>query len=175
VYARTLYDNSLTTEELAQEYFSCAFGEDWREFYGYLQEISHAFDHRYMEGELSSDMKKCIYYNPQMAEKFATVRDVVAKGRKLIESHYNMPHRVQTMSVRVLELHAKYCEMISDALALKCQGKDKESLEALDVARIELGKLEAAFQTVYDHHLQFNSLTNILKMLTRTEEPQIYN
>ena len=175
VYARSLYDSSLTVEELAEDYFSCAFGEDWREFYAYLQEISNTFDHGYMEGEKSSDPKKCIYYNPDMAEQFARVREVTAKGRKLIESHYNMPYRVQTLSVRLLELHAKYCEMISDALALKCQGKDQESLAALDVARIECGKLEAAFQTVYDHHLQFNSLTNILKMVTRTEEPQIYN
>lgn len=175
VYARTLYDNSLTTEELAEEYFSCAFGADWRDFYNYLQEISDTFSHTYMEGEKSSDPKKCIYYNPDMAAQFARVREVTAKGRELIKAHYTMPHRVQTMSVRVLELHAKYCEMISDALALKCQGKDQESLQALNVARIECGKYEAAFQTVYDHHSQFNSLTNILKMVTRTEEPQIYN
>ena len=175
VYARTLYDQTLTVRQLAEEYFSCAFGEDWKAFYGYLEEIAEVFPHTYMEGEASSDTKKCIYYNPDMAQTFARVREVTARGRELIRAHYDMPYRVQTVSVRLLELHAKYCELIADALALKCQGKDRESLAALDIARIELGKSEAAFQTVYDHHLQFNSLTNILKMVTRTEEPQIYN
>ena len=33
VYARTLYDASLSFEEIAEDYFSYAFGEDWKQFY----------------------------------------------------------------------------------------------------------------------------------------------
>ena len=30
-YARTLFDNALSVDEITEDYFSCAFGEDWKE------------------------------------------------------------------------------------------------------------------------------------------------
>jgi len=57
VYARTLFDSTLTAEQLAEEYFSCAFGEDWKQFYDYLEKISDAFGHKFMEGEESCQEK----------------------------------------------------------------------------------------------------------------------
>jgi len=39
LYSRQLFDTSLSYEEIAEEYFSAAFGEDWKEFYAYLEKI----------------------------------------------------------------------------------------------------------------------------------------
>jgi hypothetical protein len=48
-YARTLFDVSLSYEEIEEEYFSCAFGKDWRAFRDYLSALGEAFDMPYME------------------------------------------------------------------------------------------------------------------------------
>ena len=174
VYARTLFDSTLTAEQLAEEYFSCAFGEDWNQFYDYLEKISDAFGHKFMEGEESADPDKCLYYNPTLVSRFEAVKDIVARGRKLIESHYNMPYRIQTFSVRLLELHALYCELVAEGLILKCQGKDTETKEALAIARDTCGKYEAYFQTVYDHYNTFNGLNRIFSAVTKNDAPTIY-
>ena len=174
VYARTLFDSSLTVEQLAEEYFSCAFGDDWKQFYSYLEKLSDAFGHSFMEGEESADPNKCLYYNPALVSRFASVKDIVAEGRKLIESHYNMPYRVQTFSVRLLELHAMYCELLSEGLILKCQGKDEEAKEALSVLKETCGKHEIYFQTVYDHYNTFNGLNRIFSSVTKNDAPAIY-
>ena len=174
VYARTLFDSTLTAEQLAEEYFSCAFGEDWKQFYDYLEKISDAFGHKFMEGEESADPDKCLYYNPTLVSRFEAVEDIVAQGRKLIESHYNMPYRIQTFSVRLLELHALYCELVAEGLILKCQGKDAEAKEALAIARDTCGKYEAYLQTVYDHYNTFNGLNRIFSAVTKNDAPTIY-
>jgi len=173
-YARTLYDSSLTAEQIAKEYFSAAFGEDWKAFYDYLKELGECFDFAYLEGRNSADFEKCKYYNPALAEQFAKVKDVVAKGRELIRAHYNYPLRTQTVSVRLLELHALYCEMLAEALIAKCQGKDDEANELFRHMRVECGKKEAYFQPCYDHFLATYSLSTIFNTRTKSEEPVIY-
>lgn len=79
VYARTLFDSSLTVSQLAEEYFSCAFGEDWKQFYDYLEKISDAFGHKFMEGEESSDPDKCLYYNPNLVSRFRPLRTLLQR------------------------------------------------------------------------------------------------
>ena len=174
VYARTLFDSSLTVEQLKEEYFSCAFGPDWKQFYDYLEKLAVAFPHGYLEGSESSDPTKSDFYNPNLVPGFQTVRNITAEGRKLIQDHYNMPYRVQTVSVRLLELHALYCDLLSDVLILKCQGKDEEAKASLAIAARECGKFEVYFQTEYDHYLYFNSLFPVINRITKFDTPQIY-
>lgn len=175
VYARTLFDSSLTCEALAEEYFSCAFGDDWKEFYRYLESISDAFGFSYLEGEESSDVNRGQYYNPSLVTRFESIKALTKSGRELIKSHYNSPFRVQTFSVRMLELHATYCEMLSEALIHKCQGNDEEATEAFHAARIACGKYEAHFQTVYDHYLHFNHLKRVFSKQTNPVAAILYD
>jgi hypothetical protein len=173
-YARTLYDSTLTAEQLAEEYFSAAFGADWKAFYDYLKELGECFDFAYLEGRNSADFDKCKYYNPALAEQFAKVKAITAKGRELIRAHYNYPLRTQTVAVRLLEFHADYCDLLADALAVKCQGKDDEADALFRHMRVECGKKEAYFQPCYDHYLAFYSLSTVFNARTKSEEPVIY-
>jgi len=173
-YARTLYDNSLSMEEIAEEYFSCAFGEDWKKFYDYLKEVGDAFDFRYMEGENAADSERSKYYNPAHAEDLAKVRDITAKGRELIREHYDMPYRVQTVSVRLLEMHAKYAELLADALIPKTKGDDDEADRLFKIMVDETGKDEVYFQTCYDHGLAIYSIKPIFDQRTKNSELMVY-
>ena len=155
IYARTMYNDTLTYDELVEEYFSCAFGADWKAFYNYLEKVENAFDFCYMEGQRAVDPERSNHYNPDHVPSLETVRGIVAEGRKLILEHYNNPYRIQTVSVRLLELHALFCELLADAMIEKAKGNDDEAMELYEKMKAEMGKFECYFQTCYDHGLAF--------------------
>ena len=174
VYARTMYNDTLTYDELVEEYFSCAFGKDWKSFYNYLEKVENAFDFCYMEGQCSEDPERSPRYAPSRVPSLQTVRSIVAEGRELIKAHYNKPYRVQTVSVRLLELHALFCELLSDAMVQKALGEDDKAMELFEVMKAEMGKYECYFQTCYDHGLAFYSLETIFKQKKKPTTPIIY-
>ena len=168
-YARSMYDMSLTAEEIAEDYFSHAFGERWREFRDYLKKLGDAFDFEYIEGEKSANPKAGRLYNPAHAEDISKVKDITVEGRKLIKECYNSDYRVRTYSVRLLEMHADYADMLAEALREKALGNDDEALKIYQRMRIEMGKREIYFQTCYDHSLIFYSFDPIFRSKTNTE------
>ncbi|MBQ8583405.1 MAG: DUF4838 domain-containing protein, partial [Clostridia bacterium] len=170
-YARTLYDTSLSFEDIVEEYMSVAYGEDWRKFYDYLEKLGGAFDYYYLEQERSADAEKSPFYNPAHAESLARVKAITAEGRELIKAHYNSPVRVQTVSVRLLEQHARYAELMAEALIPKAKGEDDLADELFLEAKAEFGKHETAIERYYDHGLAFYSWEPIFKtkMKSKTE------
>ena len=169
-YARTLYDTSLNFEEIAEEYFSCAFGEDWRKFYNYLERLGGAFDHEYLAGDKYASSGNSKWYAPKQIEQIKSAYSIIDEGKTLISEHYNSDFRVRTVSVRMLEFHARYAEMFANALEYKAAGDDEMALESLKIMRKECGKYELAFERWYDHGLYFQFVGDLLKSKTVTLE-----
>ena len=157
-YARTLFDSSLSYDEIAKEYFETAFGEDWKDFYDYLERLGNAVDHRYLSGDANRGTGRSEIYNPDQVESLKSVFGILEEGRRLISEHYNSDYRVRTVSVRLLEFHAQYVEMLTDILILKAVGKDDEAKKRFAVMAEECGKRELEFERWYDHGLAFYSL-----------------
>jgi len=157
-YARAMFDESLTFDEIKEDYFKCAFGEDWEKFYEYLCALEKLFDHKYMCGEKSSDYNVSKFYNPEKVADFERVREVTERGLELIHSHYNSPVRVRTVSTRLLEYHAEYTNILAEAMAYKCVGKDKEADEKIDELMDKMGAHEQKIEMYYDHCLAINAL-----------------
>ena len=162
-YARTLFDTSLTYDELLEDYFSHAYGEDWKKFLDYLTELSEVMDFKYLEGKKSADPEIGIYYAPDEVKLLERVPEVTAKGMELIKEYYNSDVRVQTVSVRLLELHAQFCESISKALIEKALGNDDRAKELYEETRLEFGNKEAYFQPFFDHTLLIYSFDRVFK------------
>lgn len=158
VYARTLYDDSLSFEEIAEDYFSFAFGEDWKLFYNYLDELGNTFDHKYMCGKKNEITGKAEHYNPEKVADFENVPEITAKGLELIKSHYNSDYRLRTVSVRLLEYHAKFANLFAAAMIPKCLGDDEGAREKFAILVDEMGKYEQEIEMYYDHCLAVNSL-----------------
>ena len=167
-YARSLFDTSLSFDEIAEDYFTCAFGEGWREFYDYLKNLGNALDYSYVER-----MRNKIYYSEENVKKLATVPDIVAKGLELIKAHYNSDYRVRTVSVRLLEKHARHTELLAAALAKKAVGLDDEANELFRVYRIESGKDEVEIETYFDHALYTYHFENLFKKKSEFSGPII--
>ncbi|MBE6644576.1 MAG: DUF4838 domain-containing protein [Ruminococcaceae bacterium] len=173
-YARTLFDVSLSFDEIAEDYMSCAFGEDWRKFYDYLEKLGETFGHDYLSGDLYRKTGKSaqyaptesILYDPSRVEKLQSVRKITEEGRKLIAEHYNSDFRVRTVSVRLLELHALYAELFADALIEKAKGNDDAADVLFEKMRDEVGKHELAFERWYDQCMFFYALGRMFKART---------
>ena len=174
VYSRMLFDTSLTYEELRNEYFSAAFGEDWKDFYSYLEGIEEFFDMRYLSGQLSSNPDIGKHYNPAFAEKLKGAEAVFEKGEATVKAHYNMPMRVQTVSVRLMEHHIHYCRLLAKALALKAVAKDEEARAAFREYWDTFNLYEMDMEGNYDHSLCVATLNQIFKTdsnLPTNDEP----
>ena len=172
-YARTLFDSSLSCEEIAEDYFSHAFGKDWKKFIDYLTELGEAIDYYYLHEKRSADMKVSPFYNPEQAKKLDRVPEIIEIGRKLIEENYNSDYRVQTVSVRLLEKHANHAEILGAALAKKARGMDDEASELYEKYRLLSGKDEVEIGTYFDHTLYMNHISRIFKTKSNLSGPII--
>ena len=169
-YARTLYDSSLSAEDIKEDYFKAAFGDDWRSFADYLEKLGNAFGHEYLSSEANIGTGRSEWYNPSKTGDLKSVKDIVEEGRKLIESHYNSDLRVRTVSARLLEFHADYAEMLADVLIEKCVGNDEAAKEKFEKMRLECGKRELAFERWYDHSAWFGHSTKWINASTKRGE-----
>lgn len=152
VFARKQFDGSLTYDELLEDYYFHAYGENWRKFADYLEELGDAIGFAYLEGEESVDASRGKYYNPKRADKLRGVPEIARKGREIIKENYNFPIRVRTALVRLLEYHAEYAELLAKALAFKADGKDAEASKIMKTEVFSLlcknaGKSSACFDT----------------------------
>jgi len=169
-YARTLFDTSLSYEEIEEDYFSTAFGEDWRAFRDYLDRLGHAFGVAYMERKAPKDPEISPVFDPEHAKSIEKAYGIVDEGMELIKSHYNSKYRIQTVSVRILEKHAKYAKLVADALIPKAMGKDDEADELFRVIQDEMGKEELSIERWYDHTLAMRSLNMIFSIRSKVTE-----
>ena len=109
----------------------------------------------------SKDETVSPYYNPDKMKDFARVPEIVARAREVIKKYYNSDIRVQTASVRLLEVHLIFAEYYARALYYKCGGKDDEAFAKFQELRLELGKYEAEFEGRYDFNLSILALKQI--------------
>ena len=150
VFARKQYDISLSYDDIMEEYFTCAFGKDWRQFVDYLNEVAECFGDKYLERQESADPSISDFYNPERAEKLRHTPEVMAKGARLIESHYNSDDRVKTVSVRLLEEHAKHFPLLANAFAYKADNEKEKALEAFFALSRQLREREVYYEKYFD-------------------------
>ena len=158
-YARTLYDTSLSYEEIEEEYLSAAYGEDWQRFRDYLVRLEDALPYDFFSRDEAAK-RPMGHYDPEMAKRIATIPEITKEGRALIEAHYNSDYRVQTVLIRMLEKHAIFCDLISDWMAAKARGEIDLAERLLDKARVECGKFELQLERYFDHGLYFSEYTH---------------
>ena len=129
---------------------------------------------RYLAGELSANPEVGKHYNPEIAKRLADAESVFAKGEAAVKAHYNMPHRVQTVSVRLIERHIHYCRMLAKALSLKAVAKDEAAREAFRELWDAFNLYEMDMEANYDHSLCIATLNQIFKTdshLPQEDEP----
>ena len=151
VYARTLYDTSLSFETIVEDYFSSAFGEDFRDFIKYFEEIKEAIPFEYYSID-EAKTRENVYYDPKMAKSIARLYDIADRAKAgIIKKNYNSEYRLRTVSVRLIEHHTEFLKLLADWMIAKAKGESKERTEFLfNRFRIEFGKRECEIEKYFD-------------------------
>ena len=153
IYAETLMNRDCDFEAVKADYFSHIYGEDWKDVESLMQRMCVALDFGYLEGEKSVNTAISNFYDPDMVKKLASVADLAAEERDLVEKHRVMPTRPQTVSWRMLECHAQFCEKLAQIMTAKALGHNFKAVELAKEFYHELGKWEYEFEPYYDHCL----------------------
>ena len=169
-YARILFNTSLTYEEIAEEYYSTAYGADWKKFLSYFERLGEALDQAYLEGERSANPEYGTFYNPDYLNNLDTAEEILKEGEELVKSHYNSEHRVQTSSVRLMEKHIEYCRGFIEIFRQKAIGNDAEAKALYDEFCNSFGRHEAEIELCYDHLIFTSNLRRIIEM-NPTQKP----
>ncbi len=178
-YARTLYDNALTPEDIANEYFAASFGDAAEEFKKYLEELDCLIDGKYFVGSLSSKREISRYFNPEYAECLeASAPILLEKGKALVKKYYNFDERVRTVSVRLIEKFIIFIDFFVKASICKARGNDKEAKNIFLTFREEFGRMEYEIRRYFDNFLFFREaekvfFSDISKDLGSAEQTQL--
>ena len=153
-YARTLYDTSLSYDEIEEDYLSHAYEKNGNHFRDFLKKIYDALPFEYFSrDEVTKDGGT--HCRPERVEAIKKIREITKEGRELIKANYPSDYHVQTLAMKLLSFHADFCDMISDWMSAKARGEYEKADELYNLAMTELGKKEAEFERYYDHYLYF--------------------
>ena len=169
IYAETLVNRDCDYEAELADYFSHFYGEDWKIVRTYLDNITNAFNYRYMCGLESIDSSKGGFYNPAMAESLAQVKELCAGMRAVIADHKQLPTRPQSIAWRILLRHTQFCEGFAEIMIEKCQGRTKYALELFEAFKADFGKYDVEMERWLDYFLCMQSLYIMIKQLPKIE------
>lgn len=167
VFARKQMDLSLTLEEITEDYFAHAYGDDWKTVLKRLDRARDAFGFAYLEGEESEDETISPYYSPKRAEKLDKVPEIADSIRRFIVEHKDSANRIQTESLRVLSEFADYIDLLSTALAIKARGESGYS-EPYERLRKHMSEREIYIEKYYDQYFAMEFILRILNAKGKT-------
>ena len=153
LYGQVQFDTSLKFEDLVEDYFSHAYGEDWRTVAELLRKLSAAIDVKYLEGKRRAHPKLSSRYNPAVAEELREVPGIVAEYKDFIEAHRVMPYRAQTVMFKLLRYHMDFCTGLAKCLIPKCLGAGPEAAELFQKFLAEIGTREREIEACFDQYM----------------------
>ena len=168
-YAQTLFDTSLSFDDIKEDYMSHAYGEDWREVERFMRKLIGLMDHKFFAGEATADARVGAYYNPAMGEKLRGVSEVIEEFRPFVEAHKNMPYRAQTVAYRLLDYFLEYAEGYARFMTVKSFGAAKEAKDMCFKFLDKFGRHELAIERYYDQR-NFGAAMD-WRVLKSKEEP----
>ena len=153
VYGETLYDSTVDFETMKEDYFSHAYGENWRDVVAYLEQIRENLDFAHQSGLCSIDKSIGSLYNPEFAPKAAKVKEIVADFAPMIEANKNQYYRVSTVAWRLLREHQDMLKYIADITEQRALGNN-EAADAIGKQLIDdFSRREIYIERYYDQYL----------------------
>lgn len=142
VLGRTLMDESADVNQLLEEYFSAAYGEDWSLAADYLFRLSSLSSTDYVNG-------KGARRDGDMAGRMEAVRELCLDFAPALDAH-RTAQGWQTPFWEVLDFHREYTLKLSKALGRLARGDWERAGESWRDFRDLICEKEAAFQPWLD-------------------------
>lgn len=153
VYGETLFDSSISYDELKEDYFSHAFGTNWKAVTEYLDKLRDTLDFSYFYGRMSVDESKGRYYCPDMESKVAQAREIVKDFKDVIKENRNQYYRASSVAWQLLKIHCDMVEIYCDMTAFKCVGNHEEAIKCIEKIVNMMSEREIYIERYYDHYM----------------------
>ena len=152
VYGETLFDASRGFDELKEDYFSHAYGGNWREALEYLQKLRNCFSFGYMSGRFSRNANEG-FYAPERAEEAAKVSGLTKAFAEVIRANKDQPRRASSVAWRLLDAHRVFVRGIAEVVEKRAAGDDAGALEAQERLMQELSAREIGLERYFDLYM----------------------
>lgn len=152
VYGETLFDSSVPYDELKEDYFSHAFGENWRTVVEYLETVRDLLPFNYFFGK-ASQSKESSYYLPELAPKAEKVHGIAKAFEKVIAENKNQYYRAASVAWRVLEVFNAAVDKMATITQYKAVGDHENTIKAIDQMIYEMSEKEIYIERYYDQYL----------------------
>ena len=163
VYGETLFDRNVSFDYLKEDYFSHAYGENWREVLAYLESLRDELRYSYYFGLDSVDEKKGKYYCPDMKERAIRAKKIIADFAPVIKANLSQEQRASAVAWQLLDLHSYYAMKFAEMTEKKCVG-DNDGADKIIVETIhEMSGREIYYERWYDHFLVARTLKRFLE------------
>jgi hypothetical protein len=162
-FARAMFDESLTYEEIRDDYYGSLYGDEGGLILDYLKKVYDVLPYEYFARD-NAQNRENVYFDLERAKLLSQMRNLTKEGRKLIEASHKYDYRVRTVALNLLEYHADFCDLLSDWMLAKAVGESEKADELFEKFRIEIGKKEYEFERYFDLHLYFGEYANIHKL-----------
>ena len=143
VMARTLWNNELTFEEIAADYFNAAFGDDGHLCKCYLEQLSMLFDPQYLRGEKPVQ-------SLANAKDFNKIPALVKQFRPIIKRNLHHPDMCRKKSWEYLRYHSNVSYELSRIMREKACGNHERSFAIWENLKNVVSKNEDRIQGVFD-------------------------
>ena len=154
VYASTLFDNSVDFEELKEDYFKHAYGEDYKKVIEIFEKLCELVDFKYIMGKMEpgNDCDKA-----KAIENIKKIPELVDAYMPFVKSHRVMKHRAQKLAYNLLAFYLDYCKKLVKPLVSHYEGKIEQSAIEFKKMLTEIGKYEAEFESWFDQYNFYRS------------------
>lgn len=152
VYGETLFDSSVSFEELKEDDFSHAFGENWKDVIDYFEKLGSLMRYTYFQGLESKDISKGNYYNPEMVENAKKAKRLVKDFIPVIEKNLVQSQRSSTVAWQILGFSAFATEKLTQLVEYVAVDDTENANKALNEIEYEMSKQAIYFERYYDHH-----------------------
>ncbi len=150
VYGRSLFDMSLSLEELEEDYLRYAYGEAAPAVKHFLERIEETLSQKFCESIHSEPVKLAHYHDKTMIPKLEQVDGICRELEEAVAPYRTSEFRVQTVAVRLLGCYTEYLRALAQGFILKAQGKDAEAKAYMTAFWKTFGAKEQSIERYYD-------------------------
>ena len=166
---KILTNPTLSEEEISEEYYSAAFGKDWKKVYTYLRTLSELFHPDLVRNtavgaadEMFSNSGTKIYLpymnNPEALKDFLKIGNVISDFETVIAENIGHPNACVRKSWDILRVHAQISRKIAEGL---CAGAGGDMATAQNICRdiiLMLRNFEDDYVYDFDFYLLYRRL-----------------
>ena len=153
VYASTLFDTSSDFEEMKEDYFGHAYGDDYKKVIEIFEEIGKLADFNFL---ISRPEEQNVDIERVKAD-IAKLPDLIDKYMPFVKSHKAMKHRAQTLAYKLLAFYLDSCKKLVKPLTTYLNGNVEKSAVEFKELLTDIGRYEAEFESWFDQYNFYRS------------------